>query len=283
MRSEISELAGGNEWRLFTSTFYENHITYGVSDRDYSILCNLIEQILKNLFKFDCTISDILLNQTVQCRSDIRSSFYENKYCMHVNIKTELFFIEFTFKFTKVDEFFIFDTCVFSIDDEYLLNKLPVGINAENISCVSEFTLNQAYFMTTVLYKQLIRHYDNGKLLENDCPTLLYEFDIMPASINLDVKYYYSDNTYSDGYSRTPTKYFLNRYSNITSDMELKISQFYTLIRLYSSQINVKDIFPHMDKSVLTSAIHTKSLLDDFLYSNENISDDLLVFDMAMI
>lgn len=34
MRNEIKELAGGNEWRIFTSRFYADYLSVGASDHD---------------------------------------------------------------------------------------------------------------------------------------------------------------------------------------------------------------------------------------------------------
>lgn len=283
MRNEIRELSGGNEWRLFTSSFYDNYIHLGASRNDYLILCHLSEQILKNLFDIDCTVSDILKNLDIECRRNNRSKYRTDQYCMNFPIKTSSFFIEFSFELTKIDEYFVLGDCVFSVDDEYLLTKLPLGKNSNEASCRSWFTLNQVYSSTTVTYQQLVRHYESGRLLEDDCPTLLYEYDIRPDSIDLNFTYYYTDYNYSSGYSMESSKYFFNRYLYMDSKLLLKFSQFYKLIEYHSAQIDLTDEFPKITKQVLISPLETKPLLDNFLNSNVDVSDKVLLFEMAMI
>ena len=283
MRNEIKELSGGNEWRIFTSRFYADHHTFGASDHDYSIVCDLVEKILKNLFNLDYTASDIIKNDNIECCRNIRSQYRRDQYCMHVEVETDLFFVEFIFELTKIDEYFVLNNCTFTIEDEYLLSKLPMGGKSRGITCVSNFSLNQKYCSTTVNYRQLIQHFDGTTLVEDDCPTLRYQFNIKPNSIDLNFKYSYSDNRFSEGHSREPHKYFSMRHLDINSNMLLKIAQFYKLIDFHSSRIDLTDEFPQMTKKVLISAVDTKCFLDGFLDSMVDISDKVLVFEMASV
>jgi hypothetical protein len=283
MRSEIQELAGGNEWRLFTSNFYEHYVNYGVSDNDYLILCNLIEKILKNLFKIDQNVSSILINRDIKCSHNIRSQYKKNKYCIDVPIKTELYSICFSFNLVKIDDFYVLGDCNFSIIDDFLLFKLPLGTNVKSLECISGFSLNQKYCNTIIKRRQLICHYHGSELLEHDCPTLKYEYNIGLNSIDFNFEYYYSDNRLSEGFSRNPELYFSFRNLNVSDQTLLKFSQFYKIIELYSSRIDVKDEFPEMVKSVLTSAKKTELFLQSFITSDVDVSDKILVFDMAKI
>lgn len=283
MRNEIKELAGGNEWRIFTSRFYADYLSLGASDHDYSIVCDLVEKILKNLFNLDYTASNIIKNETIECCRNIRSQYRRDQYCMHVEVETDLFFVDFIFELTKIDEYFVLNKCTFTIDDEYLLSKLPFGSNAMVASCVSNFLLNQKYYSTTVNYRQLIQHFDGTTLVEDDCPTLRYEFNIKPNSIDLNFKYSYSDNRFSEGHSREPHKYFSMRHLDINSNMLLKIAQFHKLIDFYSSRIDLTDEFPQMTKRILISAVDTKCFLNGFLDSMVDVSDKVLVFEMASV
>lgn len=152
MRPEISDLSSENEWRLISS---------GVSDNDYFILCDRIEQIFKNLFKLDYNVKEIIENKEIPLCKNVLS-----EYKTYVPFKTELFSVGFVFNMTKVDELFILGDCIFSVTDSYLLDKLPMGSAiTENAYCVCFFNDDElmSYQSTSVTYLTTVSNPKNSE------------------------------------------------------------------------------------------------------------------------
>lgn len=128
MRPEISELSGGNEWRIFTSLLDSNG---SLNSTGFSKICNLLQQIFDKLFKFEYNVAEnVSINDMSIYKNTRKYSF--NSYLLHVDISNDTFCIGFDFDLTKIDDDYIFGDCKFELYSEFCyLNYLLILLKIE--------------------------------------------------------------------------------------------------------------------------------------------------------
>lgn len=288
MDIEIGDLSDGNEWRLFSSTFGFGHELNSV---DYNKICSLSEQILKNLFNIDFIISDNLSLVDIDSGEDLWSGhFRHDLYNVNVRIQHDLFSIKLSFCFNELyddihEGLYFLSHCKFRIADKYLLSLLPMGGSAANeVDCSTSFDVNQQYLMTDLVYQHRIYYYSFNvrKSIIGEVPSFTYKYRIKKNEINFTILYYY-DQEYSSNISKKPDEYFINTEKNITPTIIEKIKIFYLLVDFYYSKFDISGQFPELTRKNLGSAIHAKKVLHDFLMSDIDVTDNILVLKMAVI
>lgn len=271
MRPEISDLSSGNEWRLISS---------GVSDDAYFILCDRIDQIFKNLFKLDYNVKEIIENKEItRFQNDI------SKYKTYVPFKTDLFSIGFVFNITKVDELFILGDCIFSVTDSYLLDKLPMGSAiTENAYCVCFFNDDElmSYQSTSVTYLTTVSNPKKFRGFNYYYVNLSYTYYIDHLDrMSFQLEYTYEDDNLF--YSKEPSKHFVLSESVVSDHMLLKIRQLYKLLSFYSSGLDLSSFYSLINYSNINDAVAMYDISLNFIRSDNNEHDNLLLLDMLKI
>jgi hypothetical protein len=289
MRTKISDFSDGHAWRVFTTNF--SLFPCIVNSEDYEKFCDLITQIFKNLFNIDYVVAEHVshdqfnYSKAIFDQSNNIDLTHSKKKNVNFLLDMPSYSIDFSFSFLQIEQSYVFENCNFSVNDKTLLSKLPMGIKNQNIAfCSCHFKKYQQYGMSYVSYIQTISH-PNATMYNMDgtlgYPILSYKYGIKENHISLDLEYLYEDT--NDFYSKEPNKYFSIKKNNIGVDILLKTTQLHTLLKLYSSGVNLTVDYSELNPKDLESASSTKRFVEDFLEESEDSSDRILVYEMTAL